>query len=101
MYKKQYSFLFCFLFLISFAFAQQSDQTIDEASKKKSENVFDLGRIDSVDVTAEATQIPTAATLDESEYRQRNLNILTDALNLVPGVSVQRIGARNSCLCSL
>ncbi len=95
MYKKQIALLFTSIFLLQFTFAQQAGQPSDDASKKKTENVFDLGRIDSVDVTAEATQIPTATTLDESEYRQRNLNNLTDALNLVPGVSIQKIGARN------
>ena len=34
-------------------------------------------------------------TLDESDYRLRNLPKTADALNLVPGVTIQRIGPRN------
>lgn len=48
-----------------------------------------------VNVTADLPQISTAASLDEIEYRKRNLGVITDALELAPGVSVQRIGPRN------
>lgn len=37
----------------------------------------------------------TASTLDESEYRRRDLRTIPDALNLTPGVSIQRVGPRN------
>lgn len=56
-------------------------------------SAFQLGRI-VVNVTA-ASPLDMAETLDESEYRQRNLRLAPDALNLIPGVSLQRIGPRN------
>lgn len=57
-------------------------------------SAFQLARME-VNVTADLPQISTAASLDEMEYRKRNLSVITDALELVPGVSVQRIGPRN------
>jgi iron complex outermembrane receptor protein len=57
-------------------------------------SAFQLARME-VNVTADLPQISTADSLDEMEYRKRNLGVLTDALELVPGVSVQRIGPRN------
>lgn len=69
-------------------------KVIEEQQRKKPGGAFQLGRIE-VNVAASVPQLETAVTLDEAEYRERNLRTIPDALNLVPGVSVQRIGARN------
>lgn len=61
---------------------------------EKAKGAFDAGRI-TVTVTASATQTPTAGTLVEASYRARNLVKTADALNLMPGVTLQRIGNRN------
>lgn len=67
---------------------------LEEQQRNLPGSVFQLARME-VNVTADLPQISTADSLDESEYRKRNLGVITDALELVPGVSVQRIGARN------
>lgn len=72
----------------------QVRKTLEERERTRPGSAFYLGRVE-VNVAADATQVPTATTIDESEYRQRDLRVVTDALNLVPGVSVQRIGPRN------
>lgn len=48
-----------------------------------------------VNVNANVDQLSTTATLEEEEYRRRDLRTIPDALNLTPGVSIQRIGPRN------
>lgn len=67
---------------------------LEEQQRRKPGSAFHLGRIE-VNVTAQVPQLGTAATLDESQYRERNLRLIPDSLNLVPGVSIQRIGPRN------
>jgi iron complex outermembrane receptor protein len=67
---------------------------LEEAERNRPGGAFHAGRIE-VNVTASALQVPTASTLDESDYRIRNLPKTADALNLVPGVTIQRIGPRN------
>jgi iron complex outermembrane recepter protein len=67
---------------------------LEARQREKPGSAFHLGRIE-VNVSADVPQLSNAETLDESEYRQRNLRTLPEALNLVPGVTVQRIGPRN------
>lgn len=56
--------------------------------------VFDAGRI-VVTVTDAAPQTPVAALVDAKTFRLRNAAKMPDALNLLAGVSLQRIGPRN------
>ena len=67
---------------------------LEDAERAQPGGAFHLGRVE-VNVTADATQVPTAATLDENDYRLRDRRVVPDALNLLPGVSIQRIGPRN------
>lgn len=67
---------------------------LEERLRQKPGTAFHLARIE-VNVTAEVEQISMAATLEESDYRRRDLRTIPDALNLIPGVSIQRIGPRN------
>lgn len=67
---------------------------LEERLRQKPGTAFHLARVE-VNVTAKVEQLSTAATLDESDYRRRNLRTVANALNLIPGVSIQRVGARN------
>lgn len=67
---------------------------LEERQRQKPGTAFHLARIE-VNVTAEVDQLSTAGTLDEAEYRRRDLRVIPEALNLLPGVSVQRVGPRN------
>ena len=67
---------------------------IENQQRQKPGSAFHLGRIE-VNVSAGIPQLGTAETLDESEYRERDLRLIPEALNLIPGVSIQRIGPRN------
>lgn len=67
---------------------------LEAVARSKPGSAFHLGRME-VNVSADLPQLSTAETLDEAEYRQRDLRVLPDALNLVPGVTLQRIGPRN------
>lgn len=67
---------------------------VEETQRRLPSGIFNLGRIE-VDVYEEANPSLTTVQLDEAEYRQRDLRVIPDALNLVPGVSIQRIGPRN------
>ena len=67
---------------------------LEERQRLKPGTAFHLARIE-VNVTASVEQLSTAATLDESDYRRGNQRTIPDALNLIPGVSIQRVGARN------
>lgn len=67
---------------------------LEERQRQKPGTAFHLARIE-VNVSATVEQLSTAVTLDESEYRQRDLRTVPDALNLTPGVSIQRVGPRN------
>lgn len=67
---------------------------LEEQQRRKPGTAFHLARIE-VNVTAAVEQLSTATTLDESDYRRRNLRTVPDALSLIPGVSVQRVGPRN------
>lgn len=69
-------------------------EALEEQQRRKPGTAFHLARIE-VNVTAAVEQLSTATTLDESDYRRRNLRTVPDVLTLVPGVSIQRIGARN------
>jgi iron complex outermembrane receptor protein len=69
-------------------------KTLEDAERRKPGSAFHMGRIE-VNVAADAPQVATSTTLDEAEYRQRDLRTVPDALNLIPGVSLQRIGPRN------
>ncbi len=66
---------------------------IEESQRRLPGGVFQLGRIE-VNVEDEAAWL-TSSTVTGEEIRQRDLRTIPDALNLVPGVSIQRIGARN------
>jgi iron complex outermembrane receptor protein len=67
---------------------------LEEQQRQKPGTAFHLARIE-VNVTANVEQLSTAATLDEADYRRRDLRTIPDALNLTPGVSIQRVGPRN------
>lgn len=67
---------------------------LERQQREKPGSAFHLARME-VNVAAGLPQLSTAETLDEAEYRQRHLRVIPDALNLVPGVSIQRIGPRN------
>lgn len=67
---------------------------LEQQQRNQPGSAFQLARME-VNVSAELPQISTADALDQMEYRKRNLHLITDALDLVPGVSVQRIGPRN------
>jgi iron complex outermembrane receptor protein len=67
---------------------------LEDRQRQKPGTAFHLARME-VNVTAQVDQLSTAATLDESEYRRRDLRTIPDALNLIPGVSLHRIGPRN------
>jgi len=77
-----------------FAEASALRNAIEEQQRQKPGTAFHLARIE-VNVTASVEQLSTAVTLDESDYRQRDQRTIPDALNLIPGVSIQRVGARN------
>ena len=76
------------------SYVKEARNKLEDFERNRPGSPFYLGRIE-VNVAADATQVPTATTIDESEYRERNLKVIPDALNLIPGVSIQRIGARN------
>lgn len=67
---------------------------LEEQQRRKPGTAFHLARIE-VNVAAAVEQLSLAATLEESDYRRRNLRTAPDALNLIPGVSIQRVGPRN------
>jgi len=60
---------------------------LEAQQRQKPGSSFHLGRVE-VNISAEVPQLSTAETLDESEYRRRNLRTLPEALNLVPGVTI-------------
>jgi iron complex outermembrane receptor protein len=65
-----------------------------EQERRRPGSAFHLGRIE-VNVAGEAAQTVTAVSLDESVFREGNVRVLPQALNLTPGVHIQRIGPRN------
>jgi iron complex outermembrane receptor protein len=67
---------------------------LEDQERQRPGSAFDLGRVE-VNVTGEYVQTITASTLDEAVYRERNAQVLPDALNLTPGLHLQRIGPRN------
>lgn len=67
---------------------------LEEQERRRPGSAFDLGRIE-VSVTGEPVQTVAASSLDESLYRERNVRVLPEALNLAPGLHMQRIGSRN------
>lgn len=75
-------------------YARDLRKILEDAERNRPGGAFQLGRIE-VNVNATALQVPTAVTLEESDYRLRNLPKTADALNLLPGVTIQRVGPRN------
>lgn len=75
-------------------YAASLHQILEQAERERPDSAFNMGRM-SVNVTDSALPVPNAVTLDESDYRFRNLPKTADALNLIPGVTIQRIGPRN------
>ncbi len=69
-------------------------ETAQAIARQSPNNPFDLGRID-VNVNASSPQTPMADIVGHEEMRERNVRAVPQALNLVPGVSLQRIGPRN------
>jgi iron complex outermembrane recepter protein len=67
---------------------------LEKLQREREGGVFQMGRVE-VNVQADLPQLVTVETLDESDFRQRNLAQMPDALEMVPGVSLQRIGPRN------
>ncbi|WP_051669968.1 TonB-dependent receptor plug domain-containing protein [Bryobacter aggregatus] len=76
------------------AYVSDLRRQIEDQLRARPGSAFQLGRVE-VNVSADAVQVATATTLDESEFRERNARVVPDALNLIPGVSIQRIGPRN------
>lgn len=68
--------------------------TVRAIARQSPDNPFNLGRVE-VHVTAELPQTLTAEIVGQEEMRKRNIQSVPEALNLVPGVSLQRIGPRN------
>lgn len=67
---------------------------LEDQQRRQPGGAFQLARME-VNVSAELPQVSTAGFVEEPEYRKRNLGVITDALELLPGVSVQRNGPRN------
>lgn len=67
---------------------------VEERERQRPGSAFQLARME-VNVNANVDQLATTTTLEEEEYRRRDLRTIPDALNLTPGVSIQRIGPRN------
>lgn len=76
------------------AFVASLRKTLEDAERSRPGSAFRLGRIE-VNVAADATQVPIAATLDEAQYRETNARVVPDALNMISGVMLQRNGPRN------
>lgn len=76
------------------SYAASLRESLEEVERSRPGGAFNAGRMEVV-VTANALQVETATSLDESDYRFRNLPKTADALNLVPGVTIQKIGPRN------
>lgn len=76
------------------SYAQELHKRLEDAERSRPGGAFYAGRMEVV-VTESALQVPTAETLDESDYRFRNLPKSADALNLIPGVTIQKVGPRN------
>lgn len=75
-------------------YVQSLRKALEDAERAEPGSAFHLGRVE-VNVTADATQVPTAATLDETQFRRHNAKVIPEALNMIPGVSLQRNGPRN------
>lgn len=67
---------------------------LEQQERERPDGAFRLGRI-GIDVTAAGLQVPAAAVEDEASWRDWNQNTLAAALESLPGVTIQRIGARN------
>lgn len=67
---------------------------LEEQERQRPDGAFRLGRM-GIDVTAPGLQVPVAAVQDEASWRDWNENTLASALESLPGVTIQRIGARN------
>jgi len=67
---------------------------IEDGERRKPGSAFHLGRVE-VNVISDAVQVATASTIEEPEFRTANASVATQALNLLPGVSMQFAGARN------
>lgn len=67
---------------------------IEQQERQRPDGAFRLGRM-GVDVTAPGVQVPVAIVQDEASWRDWNQPTLASALESLPGVTIQRIGARN------
>ncbi|MGQ9915972.1 MAG: TonB-dependent receptor plug domain-containing protein [Bryobacteraceae bacterium] len=67
---------------------------IEQQERQRPDGAFRLGRM-GIDVTAPGLQTPTAMVQDEPSWRDWNQPVLSTALETLPGVTIQRIGARN------
>jgi len=67
---------------------------IEQQERQRPGGAFQLGRV-GIDVTAPGLQAPTALVQDEPSWRDWNQPALAAALETLPGVTIQRIGARN------
>lgn len=68
--------------------------SLTKALERRPGSAFHLGRVQ-LEVVEDAFPIPTTTAVDAAQFRARNARVLPDALNLLPGVSIQRIGPRN------
>lgn len=69
-------------------------EEIEEQERQRPGGAFRLGRM-GVDVTAPGLQAPVATVQEEASWRDWNQPVLSAALESLPGVTLQRIGARN------
>lgn len=72
-------------------------QTIEEIAREAPNSPFTLGRIEVVVNAAAPLEIAagTTTTIDQSELQRTNRKTVADALNLLPGIALTRIGPRN------
>lgn len=75
-------------------YAERLREEIEQQERQRPDGAFRLGRM-GVDVTAPGLQVPVAMVQDEASWRDWNQPTLSSALESLPGVTIQRIGARN------
>ncbi|MGB9610220.1 MAG: TonB-dependent receptor plug domain-containing protein [Bryobacteraceae bacterium] len=76
------------------SYVAQLRAELERQEREKPDGAFRLGRI-GIDVSAPGLQAPVATVQDEPSWRDWNQTVLSSALESLPGVTIQRIGARN------
>lgn len=67
---------------------------VEEAARRRPDGPFHLGRVE-VNVSASAPQIPTAHSVERSDFLRHNLIRTPAALQRISGVTVHKVGSRN------